>query len=153
MIKLTNLVTAAMILGTPSLTNYSPAHNPVAYHTHVAPHYRPGEPVRNTLKFLFCPRCHRQYPIGTVCSCSGHSISRGCESGRHYVPREPVRNTLKFIFCPRCHRQYPIGTVCSCSTHTHVNHYINPASQTRTEVIIRQVSPTAVHREIYFSLP
>ena len=108
MIKLTNLVTAAMILGTPSLTNYSPAHNPVVYHTHVAPHYRPGEPVRNTLKFLFCPRCHRQYPIGTVCS---------------------------------------------CSTHTHVNHYINPASQTRTEVIIRQVSPTAVHREIYFSLP
>lgn len=36
------------------------------------PHYHPGEPVRNTLKFLFCPRCHRQHAEGTVCICSNH---------------------------------------------------------------------------------
>ena len=79
------------------------------------PHYVRGEPVRNTLKFIFCPRCHRQHAQGTLCSCGFTvPVTRGCEAGPHYIPGRPVGNALKFIFCPRCHRQHAQGTLCSC---------------------------------------
>jgi len=121
------------------------------------PHYHPGEPVRNTLKFLFCPRCHRQYPVGSCCSCS-HShahVTRGCAAGPHYIPGRPIGNTLKFLFCPRCHRQHAEGTVCICSNHVHVSPVQTYQTQTTTTTTTTTTTRTTVvpARQIYYSLP
>ena len=99
-------------------------------------------------------------------SCRSHTPKVGINGWPVYYPHEPVRNTLKatgkaiaLIFCPRCRRQHECNITCpgcGCSSHVHTTVIQSQPAyvpQTRTQVIVREVSPTAVHREIYYDLP
>jgi len=138
---LSALLGAATLLTMPLSLNKIEACPPILYsapHAHVyatpahvhtracpaGPHYIPGEPVRNTLKFLFCPRCHRQYPVGSRCSCGHMHV--------HVTPMPSYVAPVHVMPAPVMHVTVP-------SFHSYTT--------TTTTTIVSPV------RQIYFSLP
>ena len=92
--NLSKILGTVALMTTPLSIDKAYSCDQVVYHSHApitrgceaGPHYIPGRPVGNVLKFIFCPRCHRQHAEGTICICANHVHATPSVQARVIVP-------------------------------------------------------------------